>query len=86
MDRLTPEMLDRPRTVAGLSAASGLSASSVRRWLRTFGNQLSIGYTQPRTYWLHEQELLRRRAECSDTTATISSRNAMDSHPGAQWI
>lgn len=86
MNCLKPELLDRPRTVADLSAATGVSASSVRRWLYSFGNALSVGYTRPRTYWLHEQEQLRRRAEHTDDTATVSARNAMDSHPGAQWI
>lgn len=86
MGLLKPEMLDRPRTVVDLSAATGVSASSVRRWLRTFGNELSVGYTRPRTYWLHEQEQLRRRAEGTYDMATVSARNAMDSHPDSQWI
>lgn len=72
------EWLDRPQTVANLAAKAGKSESAVRRWLNSMGSRLSVGYTRPRTFWLHEQEQIRYAAEHRHEMQTISSRNRMD--------
>lgn len=76
----TEEWLDRPQTVANLAARAGKSERAVRRWLDSLGSRVSVGYTRPRTYWLHEQEQIRDIAEHRSETQTISSRNRMDSN------
>ncbi len=80
MKEFDEKYLDTERTVAGIAYHFGRSESSVRRWLKTFGDRLSVGYTRPRRYWLAEQEAIRDQIEGRGEMKTVASRNAMDSH------
>ncbi len=70
--------LTHPETVEALANRAATSESTVRRWLKTLDkNDLAVGYTRPRRYWLRSEENSYNAANHIGEMATIASRNRM---------
>lgn len=74
-NRLTPNLLSKPVTMDYLVEKTGYNKGKIRKWLKSFGDGLCIGYKRPRIYWLKEEEEKARVEEFRNDMKTVSARN-----------